>query len=245
MRRKISPWWYLVLVAAAGVCAVGLMPGSAGTEAEAAPSEATAAAAGELTEVQQLWVNSFNAEEGGDYDKALEYTTRIVKNAGDYYLPNLRMGWLHYLKHDYATAIVYYRKASQLSPGGVSALKGIMNCAKGMGDSDEEIRAAKTMLLLDPMNYQANLRLAALNYEEGNFGTASSYFRKLLALYPEDLQVANGLAWCYLKEGLKKEAAALFRNILVVSPNYLEAKTGLAYSLPKQAKNAAISSAGK
>lgn len=245
MKRKISPWWYLVLLPAATVCTVGLMPGNAGIEAEAAPSAATTAETSELTEVQQLWVNSFNAEEGKDYDKALEYTARILKNAGNYYLPNLRMGWLNYLKADYATAMDYYRKAAELSPGGVTALQGIMNCAKALDDRGEEVRMAKAILLLDPMNYQANLRLAGLNYDRGDFGTAASYFRKLLALYPEDLQIANGLAWCYLKEGLKREAAGLFRNILVVSPNYLEAKTGLALSLPKEAINAAVPSAGK
>jgi tetratricopeptide (TPR) repeat protein len=186
----------------------------------------------ELTPIQQLWVNSFDAEKGGDYDKALEHTARIVQNAGDYYLPNLRMGWLHYLKEDYKTAIDYYRKAAQLSPGAVSALQGVMNCAKSLGDSKRETQMAKSILLLDPMNYQANLRLAALNYAKGNFSTAGSYYRKLLALYPEDLQIANGVAWCYLKEGLAQEAAGIFSNILIVHPNYFEAKTGLAACTP-------------
>lgn len=184
----------------------------------------------EITAVQQLWVNSFNAEQGGDYDKALEYTTRILEGAGNFYLPNLRMGWILYLKADYKEAIVYYRKAAQLSPGSVSALHGIMNCAKELGDIDLEMQTAKAILILDPMNYQANLRLASLNYAKSDYSTAGSYYRKLLALYPEDLEIANGVAWCYLKEGLPKDAAVLFRNILTVSPNYFEAKTGLAAS---------------
>jgi tetratricopeptide (TPR) repeat protein len=194
----------------------------------------TQASEDELTSVQQLWVNSFDAEKGGDYDKALEYTTRIMRDAGDYYLPNLRMGWLHYLKEDYKTAINYYRKAAQLSPGSVSALQGGMNCAKSMGDSGREMQLAKAILLLDPMNYQANLRLAALNYANANYSAAGSYYRKLLSLYPEDLQIANGVAWCYLKEGLSQEAAVIFRNILIVHPNYYEAKTGLAACVSKK-----------
>ena len=32
----------------------------------------------ELTETQQLWVNSFDAEKGGDYDKALETAKRLA-----------------------------------------------------------------------------------------------------------------------------------------------------------------------
>ena len=91
MKRKISPWLYLGLLAVAGVCTVGLRPGNAGTETELLVSSAATGTV-ELTSVQQLWINSFDAEKGGDYDKALEYTNRIVKNAGDYYLPNLRMG---------------------------------------------------------------------------------------------------------------------------------------------------------
>jgi tetratricopeptide (TPR) repeat protein len=224
---------------------VGLMPGTASTRTDTQMGGREASTDSELTDIQQLWVNSFNAEEGGDYDKALEYTTRIVQNAGDYYLPNLRMGWLNYLKADYSTASDYYRKAAELSPGGVSALQGMMNCAKALGNVEEEIQVAKALLLLDPMNYQANLRLAALNYEQGNFGTAGSYFRKLFALYPEDLQIANGLAWCCLKEGLKKEASVLFSNVLAVHPNYLQAKTGLAYSLPGGNASAATPSVGK
>jgi len=184
-------------------------------------------AAKELTSVQQLWVNSFDAEQGGDYDKALEYTALILKDADNYYLPNLRMGWLMYLKKDYKRADRYYRKAAQLSPGAISSLQGIMNCANAVGARERETKMAKAILMLDPMNYNANLRLAELYYEGGNFQVAGSYYRKLLALYPEDFKVANGVAWCYLKEGLTQQAAMIFNNILVVRPNYLQAKSGL------------------
>ena len=184
-----------------------------------------------LSAVQQLWVNSFDAERGGDYDKALVHTERIVADAGDFYLPNLRMGWLYYLKKEYGAAIIHYRKAAQLSPGALSALQGVMNCARALGDVEQEMQMAKAILLLAPMNYDANLRLAVLNYESQAYGVAGSYYRKLLALYPEDLQIANGLAWCCFREGLAKEAAALFRNVLVVHPNYLDAKIGLACCL--------------
>lgn len=227
MRRKVSPRMYLGLLAVAGVCTMGPGFGTAGTETERAASAAATGGA-ELTPTQQLWVNSFDAEKGGDYDKALEYTSLIVGNAGDYYLPNLRMGWLHYLKGDYQAAIDYYLKAAQLSPGAVSALQGVMNCANKLGDTDKENQVAKAVLLIDPMNYQANLRLAVLYYEKGNFSAAGSYYLKLLSLYPEDLQIASGLAWCYLNEGLPQEAAAIFGNVLAVSPNYLQAKSGLA-----------------
>ncbi len=220
MKRNASPWRYVGLTLIVGGFALALNGRTVDDD--------TVAAEGGLTELQQFWVNSFDAEKGGDYDKALEYTSRIIQNAGDYYLPNLRMGWLHYLKEDYKTSLDYYRKAAQLSPGAVSALQGAMNCAKGLGDSAIETQMAKSILLLDPMNYQANLRLAALNYEDGNYSTAGSYYRKLQALYPEDLQIANGVAWCYLNEGLPQEAGTLFQNVLVVHPNYLDAKTGLA-----------------
>lgn len=196
-----------------------------------------ASAADVLSGVQQLWVNTLDAENNGNYDKAIEYNNEILKQSGDYYLPNLRAAWLLYCKGEYKAAVLQYEKAAQLSPGAISALQGLVVCYGELGDVEKAIRSAKAMLILDPMNYFANLRLAQLAFAAADYDVASSYYQKLLTLYPEDLTVADGLAWCHLRRGLRQEAVALFRNVLVVSPNHVSSRAGLVESLAEFAKN--------
>jgi tetratricopeptide (TPR) repeat protein len=192
-----------------------------------AASALAAHGADDLTEIQQLWVNSFNAEKKGTYDEAIAYNTAIIRKTGEYYYSYLRGGWLHYLKGDYTNAVSHYQRAAQLSPGAVSPLQGLVNCLVALDDPAGAAKVAKSVLLIDPMNYAANKRLAELHYGMKDYSTAAAYYLKLSSLYPEDLVIANSLAWCYLNQGLRRRATPVFRNVLAVSPDFLSARQGL------------------
>lgn len=188
----------------------------------------TSAVAGEeLTETQQLWVNSFDAEKGGRYTKAREYMAGVVERGGDFYFANLRLGWLYYLEGNYEPALAHYRKAAGLAPGAITPLTGLVNCYRATKQAGAAVRAARAILEIDPMNYNANLALADTHFGSGNYASAAAYYQKLTAMYPEDLAVANGLAWCYLNQGLVRGAVTIFNDILVVSPNYAAARDGI------------------
>jgi tetratricopeptide (TPR) repeat protein len=176
---------------------------------------------------QELWGESLEAETGNDLAQALEIHERILPMVGKSYAAYLREGWLLYRMGDYKKALPFYEKASGISSGAISPLYGAMNCYVAMDNASKATRAAKAILVIDELNYTANLQLAALYYQDRKFSLSSSYYRKLNRLYPEDLAVTSGLAWSYLEQGQARKAEPLFKQILMVSPDYAYAKQGL------------------
>lgn len=201
-------------------------------DTKAPPAKPAAPEAPKLRADQQLWVSSYEAETQGQYDQALAAMKRIREEHGDFYLANLRSGWLLYLKKDYAGALRHYQKASLLAPGATSPLLGQMNCHEALGDLEGALRAGQSVLVLDPMHATVNRRLADLHYARKDFARASSYYLKLATLEPENLDVANALAWSYLNLGQVMDARAVFDNILAVAPAHASALQGAALCTP-------------
>lgn len=181
---------------------------------------------GNLTPAQQLWQNLAAAEKNGQYDDALEYSRLLREQHGELYLVNLRAGWLHYLKKDFASSLEAYRRASLQSPGSVSALQGMASCAVELGHIDQAIQTTNALLAIDPMNYQANRRLADLYFQKKNIARAELFYLKLSSLYPEDLDVATQLAWCYHGQARVEAAQSIFQSVLIVAPNHSSAQVG-------------------
>ena len=176
---------------------------------------------------QELWGQSLEAETGNDIAQALKIHEQLLPMVGKSYAAYLREGWLLYRSGNYKKALGYYEKASGISSGAISPLYGAMNCHVAMDSASKAMRSAKAILVIDELNYTANLQLAALYYQDRKFSLSASYYRKLNRLYPEDLAVTSGLAWSYLEQGQARKAEPLFKQILMVSPDYAYAEQGL------------------
>jgi tetratricopeptide (TPR) repeat protein len=183
-------------------------------------------ASGIFTPSQQLWQNLNTAEKNGQYDDALEFSRLLREQYGELYLVNLRAGWLHYLKKDYASSLESYRRASVQAPGSVSALQGMASCSVDLGNSDQAIQTSSAILVIDPMNYQANRRLADVYFQKKNYERAELYYFKLSGLYPEDLDLAAQLGWCYHGQGRLDPARAIFNAVLIAAPGHASSRMG-------------------
>lgn len=188
---------------------------------------ATASLVNAGTEVSDLWTKSLTAETDGDYMYALEVHQTILPKLRTSYVASLRAGWLYYMNKDYGNALKSYERAAGQSSGALAPLYGAMNCHLAEQRTDKVVKVAKSILVIDELNYTATKQLAAVYYEEGSFSLAAAYYRKLNRLYPEDLAVTSGLAWSYLEQGESRKALPLFKEILMVSPDYAYAQRGL------------------
>lgn len=186
-----------------------------------------AAALAEAGSVSDLWAESLKAETAGDYRQALKVHQQLLPMVGTAYAANLRAGWLYYLNQDFDHALMCYEQAAGLSTGALAPLFGAMNCHLAAHRTEQGIKVAKAILVIDDLNYTANKQLAVLSYEAKNFSLAAAYYHKLNRLYPEDPAVASGLAWSYLEQGAFRKAVPLFKEILMISPDYAYAQRGL------------------
>ena len=106
-------------------------------------------------------------------------------------------------------------------------MQGLANCYVAQEETEKAIKTSTGLLVIDPMNYTANRRLADLHFQKQAYGSAESYYLKLAILYPEDLTVASQLGWCYFHLKRVEQARVVFASILIAAPDHASSLSGL------------------
>lgn len=175
-------------------------------------------------ERQERFAASYGQESRRDFRGAI----RSIEALGeDDYLVQLRLGWLNYRNEAFKTSADFYARASRIKPDAVEPLLGMMLPLQAAGLIDAAIEAGNSVLEIDPGNYTALSRMAAIRYSRKDFGRAAALYRRLTRLYPTDLEMLLGLGWSLKLRGEKTAAAAVFRDVLVLSPQNPRALDGL------------------
>ncbi len=169
---------------------------------------------------------SVSAEKIGDYDKAISVMMKDYNNWKNDYVYNLRLGWLNYLKGDFPVSLNYYKKAIKLSNKSIESLLGITYPYSKMNKKDKLKKVYNEILKKAPSNYTANLNLALLYFNEGDYLNSMIYLEKLAKDYPSDYTVNLYLGWANYYEGGNKKAHKYFERALIAVPNDPSAKKG-------------------
>ncbi len=162
---------------------------------------------------------SISAEKIGDYDKAIEILIKEIPKAKNDYLYNLRLGWLYYLKGDFPKSVEYYNNAIRLSDKSIEALFGITYPYSGMNNADKLKDVYKEILKKDANNYKANLNLALLFFNEGDYLNSIVFLEKIVEDYPSDYSANLYLGWANYYSGGDKKAKKYFERALIAAPN--------------------------
>lgn len=186
------------------------------------------------TQAQQLWLAMEEAEKNGRYDDALASNYAIQAGHGNLYLINYRAGRLFTLKQNHTAAVESYQKASALAPGAVAPLNFMASSYIALGKPDLAIKTSLAVLVIDPMNPIANRRLAELYVQTKQYQMAETYYLKMLALTPEDLDIGAQYAWSLYYQGRVDQAGKVFGTILTASPTH--ATSLLGWNLCESAK---------
>ncbi len=82
-----------------------------------------------LTEAQikDAYYKSYTYEKMQDYENAINALSSVLNEYQDGYTVNLRMGWLYYLKTNYANSISHYQTAIKAAPSSIEAKLGYLN----------------------------------------------------------------------------------------------------------------------
>ena len=68
--------------------------------------------------------------------------------------------------------------------------------------------------------------MAFAKFSTQHFPEAEQLYRRLVQLYPSDIELRSSLAWATLRMGKLKEAAALFAEVLDVKADHVSATAG-------------------
>lgn len=137
------------------------------------------------TDTLAQFSKSYTYEGTQDYTKAIE-ALQAVYSPGSYTV-NLRMGWLWYLKGDFAKSIVHYKNAITTESRSIEARLGIVYPLAAMENWGEVIKVYQEILSIEPANSLSCYRLAYINYYiKKDYAAALQFVNRSLALYPFD-----------------------------------------------------------
>jgi tetratricopeptide (TPR) repeat protein len=173
------------------------------------------------------WQASYDAETAGKFEQALDELKRLPAPQRDAYLANYRRGWLYYRLGRLAQSVASYVAAVNLEPASIEARVAVLLPMMALEQWRDVELTAQEVLKRDPENYLARQRLAFAKYSTKHFSEAEVLYRRLLVLYPSDVEMRAGLGWTVLGMGKAKDAAALFNQVLEVSSAHAGATRGL------------------
>lgn len=175
----------------------------------------------------RAWQASYAAESAGNYVSAISALEQLPAAQSQSYMAHFRRGWLQYCLGRHAESVAAYALAIKLEPDSVEARVAQLLPLMATSKWSELIKAAQETLKRDPQNYLALQRMAYAQYNSQRFPDAEQSYRRLVKLYPSDVEMRVALGWAVLRMGKQPEAAELFRAALELSPKHASASAGL------------------
>ncbi|MBA4019740.1 MAG: hypothetical protein C0483_21455 [Pirellula sp.] len=173
--------------------------------------------------VQDALVKSYEAERSQQYDEAV---TALLSARKQTYLVNMRLGWLHYLRGDYASSKQFYQAAMRMAPKSVEPRLGYTLPLMAEQKWQEVEAVCKTILGNDAHQYTAALRLTTALRIQGKFRPARDLNAGMLELYPTDVSFLAEQLVC--SAALKQlDVKQLIEAILALDPENATAKAYL------------------
>ena len=179
-------------------------------------------------EVQDLYRTSYREEAKGKATAALDAMKKIQTKSGATYFVSARQGWLAYLAGRFGESEAAYRAAIKSKPDSIEARLGLTLPLLAQKKWRPLEKACRDVLKLDAQNAVARARLAHAYYSIGNYPDSATVYRKLVRVYPAELDHQTGLGWALARMGRAGEAKKIFAEVLAVSPDNPNARQGMA-----------------
>ena len=178
-------------------------------------------------DIKEAYEKSYLYEKGRDYKDAIKALMPVYQSYPDGYTVNLRLGWLYYLMQKYANSEYHYGKALKAVPSSVEAMLGLSLPFMAQDRWNDVESLMYRVLKIDYYNYYGNLRLCIALRNLKKFSTSEAVARKMLSIYPTDVNFLNELAISLYYRDKKSYARTLFEDVLVLDPENTVAKNYL------------------
>ncbi len=178
--------------------------------------------------VQNAFTRSYKYEMSQNYEDAIKAILVLEKQD---YLVHLRLGWLYYLRGNYANSRHHYQKAVAAAPQAIEPRLGYMLPLLAQARYTEVEVVARQVLTVDANNYYASLRLAVSLRMQGKLAQAANVSGSMLARYPTDIKFLTELGLVHLARKDHANTRLAFRKILTLDPENVIAKRHLSISL--------------
>jgi tetratricopeptide (TPR) repeat protein len=154
-------------------------------------------------------------DERKDFDGIIADATRAIDaDSGQAQFYHYR-GYGRYQKGEFALATADYEKAVSLAPTETSYLGMLGQSAHALGEFEKARNTYTRLLKLDPENFQFQVRLANVSYDERRWDEALELYRRDCERWPDAQESPQGRIWMLrTQQGKKDEATKDLRRFL-------------------------------
>ncbi|WP_457681604.1 tetratricopeptide repeat protein [Thermovibrio sp.] len=175
-------------------------------------------------DIASAYHRSFIYEKSGDYKDAIKALMPVYQAFPNGYTVNLRLGWLYYLLKKYSNSEFHYKKALKAIPTSLEPLLGLTLPYMAQGRWQDTEFTCYRILKSDYYNYYGNLRLSYAFRMEGKFSLAEAVDRKMLTIYPSDVNFLLELALSLYGEKKYALSESILKDVLILDPENSTAK---------------------
>ncbi|MDA1015490.1 MAG: tetratricopeptide repeat protein [Planctomycetota bacterium] len=170
-----------------------------------------------VSEDQELvaYARSFDLEATGKFDEAIAAVLQTRQADVTYHV---RLGWLNYLKKDFAASESFYRQAISQAPDSIQPKIGLTLPLIEQKKYADVQSLTMQIIRKNPTNYYANLRLAFVLRMQGHAEKAEMVNDYMLALHPADVKFRLERGLTYIALSRYSEAERDFRLSLRLEP---------------------------
>ncbi len=175
-------------------------------------------------QIKKSYYQSYNYEKMGNYRDAIRALSPVYNAYPNGYTVNLRLGWLYYLDKNYANSITHYKTSRNIAVGAIEPLLGMSLPLMAQQKWTKVEKLMYEVLKKDYYNYYGNFRLSIALRMEKKYNLAEKVIRKMLGLYPTDVNFLVELGMVLKAKTQTKEATAVFASVLILDPQNVVAK---------------------
>jgi len=175
-------------------------------------------------QIKEAYYRSYLYEKSGDYEDAVKALMPVYESYPNGYTVNLRLGWLYYLWKKYSNSEFHYQKALKAIPSSVEAMLGLTLPYLAQGRWKDVESVCYRILKIDYYNYYGNLRLSYALRKDQKYQIAEAVDRKMLSIYPTDVNFLLELADSLFSQGKYAYANSIVKDVLILDPENPKAK---------------------
>jgi tetratricopeptide (TPR) repeat protein len=152
-------------------------------------------------------------DEEGDPGRALDVLQAVPEQERNSHL-NSVLGYTYEQKKDYAHAVEFYRKATQLDPDDLDAVRGLAENLLNSNQTDAALEQYKKIAAADPQDAQTLLHIAEIYRVDGQYEKALETLNKAQAIAPDSMEIEYSRAVVDESVGKFDDAEHLLNDLL-------------------------------
>jgi len=162
-----------------------------------------------------------------DYEKALSYLERAVKQDPNFADAYFLIGWCHDMLGKYNEAIESYKQAIRIKPDYAEAHFNLGGAYVSLGRYNEAIESYRQAIRIKPDYAEAHFNLGVAYRSLGRYNEAIESFKQAIRIKPDYAEAHFNLGVAYRSLGRYNEAIESFKQAIRIKPDYAEAHLGL------------------